>query len=119
MQMPSWCSLVFKSLIACNCKNLAINFLALQIKEITRQIAERFEISGPMNIQFLAKGDDIMVGFDKVHFNMIVFIHSLFSSLLFHSISFIHKKPSIKSKYIRFVYHDDNSENKNLQPYKT
>lgn len=32
-----------------------------KVKEITKQIAKRFEISGPLNIQFLAKGDDIMV----------------------------------------------------------
>lgn len=32
-----------------------------QIKDITRRIAKEFEISGPLNIQFLAKGDDTMV----------------------------------------------------------
>ena len=32
-----------------------------QVKEITKKIAERFQISGPFNIQFLAKGNDILV----------------------------------------------------------
>ncbi|XP_065052232.1 carbamoyl-phosphate synthase [ammonia], mitochondrial-like [Rhopilema esculentum] len=32
-----------------------------KVKEVTKKIAKRFEISGPLNIQFLAKGDDIMV----------------------------------------------------------
>jgi len=32
-----------------------------KIKDVTAQIAERFEISGPLNMQFLAKGDDVMV----------------------------------------------------------
>lgn len=33
----------------------------LQVKEATRKIAERFNISGPFNTQFLAKNNDIMV----------------------------------------------------------
>ena len=31
------------------------------MKEATRKIAERFNISGPFNTQFLAKNNDIMV----------------------------------------------------------
>lgn len=39
------------------------NFLTVcfQVKEATRKIAEKFNISGPFNTQFLAKNNDIMV----------------------------------------------------------
>ena len=32
-----------------------------KIKDVTAQIAKRFEISGPLNMQFLAVGNDVMV----------------------------------------------------------
>ena len=37
----------------CNC--------IIQISEITRKIANRFRISGPLNMQFLVTADDVMV----------------------------------------------------------
>jgi hypothetical protein len=36
-------------------------YLYLQIKEATRMIAKKFEISGPFNTQFLAKDGKVMV----------------------------------------------------------
>ena len=32
-----------------------------KIKDVTAQIAKRFQISGPLNMQFLAVGNDVMV----------------------------------------------------------
>ena len=32
-----------------------------QIKDYTRKIAQRFEITGPLNMQFLVKGDEVKV----------------------------------------------------------
>ena len=40
---------------------LILFLVYFKVKEVTKKIAKRFEISGPLNIQFLAKGDDIMV----------------------------------------------------------
>ena len=33
----------------------------LQVRDVTAKIAQRFQISGPFNIQFLAKDNDIKV----------------------------------------------------------
>ena len=32
-----------------------------KIKEITAKVVERYEINGPLNFQFLVKGNDVMV----------------------------------------------------------
>jgi len=36
-------------------------YTRMRVEEATRMIAKRLEITGPMNIQFLAKGSDVMV----------------------------------------------------------
>lgn len=41
--------------------SIIIIVLLIQVKDATRKIAKAFAISGPFNVQFLVKGNDVLV----------------------------------------------------------